>query len=437
MSLQIKGEPRPFITLIAIIVIGLFIGFSINQLGYFWVMLIPNVFLLILTLTLLVAYFEIDETKKQKSVILPFLSVLVPSYNSKSTIMKTLSSIRASDYPGGMEIIVIDDGSSDGSVEMLRKLDGIKLLIKEKNEGKASALNSAIKIAKGEVIACVDSDSYPEPAALKSAISLLIQNEKTGAVTCFIRVNDPNSLLKKIQDIEYLTGFGFSQITTRFLDAIFVTPGPTTIFRKRVLEHIGGFDEQNITEDLEIAWRLRKFGYGIEYTPNAVVYTDVPGDLKTLYKQRMRWYRGKLFNLRKHWDMFLNPKYGTFGMFILPFSFTAEFAGTVLSFSFIYLLFNQLSWTIKYTLSNLTMGAPLVDLSTMVVVGASMLMVGLILVTPWFLAVYLSYVIGRKKVSLGDIPPIALFLLFYGTIISFFYCISLFKEINRSDYKWK
>ncbi|HNT60910.1 MAG TPA: glycosyltransferase family 2 protein, partial [Candidatus Bilamarchaeaceae archaeon] len=351
--------------------------------------------------------------------------------------LKCINSIKASDYPGEMEIIAVDDGSTDGTRELLKEIDGITPILKEKNEGKAASINKAAKIARGEVLVCVDSDSYPEPNAFREGVNLLMQSPEVGAVTCFIRVENPNSLLKKIQDIEYLTGFGFSQITTRALDAIFVTPGPTTIFRKSVFLEVGGYDEENITEDLEMAWRLRKHGYRIDYTPEAVSYTDVPGDLPTLFRQRMRWYRGKLFNLRKHKDMMLNPKYGYFGTFIFPFSFTAEFAGIVLSFSFLYLILNQLFWSARYVWSNFMLGAPLLDLSSMLMVGGAVVLMGLILVSPWFLAVYLSHVIGGKRFTLSDAPAAALFLLFYGTIISFFYCISFFKEVNRSDYRWK
>ena len=113
------------------------------------------------------------------------------------------------------------------------------------------------------------------------------------------------------------------------------------------------------------------------------------------------------------------------------------FAGIVLSFSFLWLVLNQLGWTIQYMLSNLALGAPLLDLSTMVVVGASVIATGLILVSPWVLAVYFSHEIGKKKFSIGELPATLVFLLFYGTVISFFYCISFFKEVNRSDYRWK
>jgi cellulose synthase/poly-beta-1,6-N-acetylglucosamine synthase-like glycosyltransferase len=437
MSLQIKGKPQPLVTLVLVLAIGIIIGLTIRSVGYFWVMLVPNVFLLVLTVSLLMAYFHRTEPSKAEPETFPSLSVLIPSYNSKSTIVRTIGSIQASDYPGKMELIVVDDGSTDGSREMLKGMKGITPLMLDKNGGKARALNTAMKLAKGEVVACVDSDSYPEPSAFRKAVAALYRDDRNGAVTCFIRVDNPDSLLKKIQDIEYLTGFGFSQTATNAIEAIFVTPGPTTIFKKKVLDELGGFDEDNITEDLEMAWRLRKHGYRIDYTPEALVYTDVPDTLGKLYKQRMRWYRGKFFNLRKHSDMLFNPQYGLFGMFVLPFSFSAELSGIVLSFSFIYLLSRGLLWFYTFMSSNLALGGSILNITGMLGLGMSAMVMGLLLLSPWFLVVYLSHVIGRKQFKLSEIPVIGVFFLFYGVLISFFYCIGFFQEINHSDYRWK
>lgn len=436
MSLQIKGRPQPLVTLALILAIGLLFGLTMWRIGYFWVVLIPNVFLVVLTISLLSAYFHRAEPSRAEPGKFPSLSVLIPSYNSKSTIVRTIKSIQASDYPGEMEIIVVDDGSTDGSREMLGSMKGITPLMLGKNGGKAHALNTAMKTARGDVVACVDSDSYPEPPAFRKAVAALYRDDRNGAVTCFIRVDKPHSLLTKLQDIEYLTGFGFSQMATNSIEAIFVAPGPATLFRRKALDELGGFDEQNITEDLEIAWRLRKHGYRIDYTPEAIVYTDVPDTLGKLYKQRMRWYRGKFFNIRKHSDMLLNPKYGLFGVFILPFSFTAEFSGIVLSFSFLYLISRGLLWFYGFMASNLALGGSLLNLTGMLGLGMSAMAMGLLLISPWFLVIYLSFMIAKRSFKLTEMPVMGLFFLLYGILISFFYCISFFQEVNRSDYKW-
>lgn len=439
MSLHIKGNPRPILTFITIIAIGVIIGILIRKIGFFWVITIPNIFALGLMIVLLLTYYEAKPTPKAgKGGTLPMVSVIVPSYNSKGTIMACINSIKASDYPGKMEIIVVDDGSTDGSKEMLGHVPGIHFMVLEKNLGKSGAINSALKIAKGEVIACVDSDSYPEPDALREAITMLMSDERIGIVTCFIQAANPNNIFKKLQAIEYMTGFGFFHIAARFLDAISVAPGPTSIFRKSALDRIGGFDEGNITEDLEIAWRMRKYGYRIEYNPHAVSYTEVPETLGHLMKQRVRWYRGKFFNVEKHSDVLFNPKYGLFSMFFLPVSFSAELSGVVLSFSFIYIIANQLLWAAQYYSSVIALGGSLfLSSGGAITISMSALVMSLILVSPWFIVVYLSYLMAGKKFGLGEIPVIIVFFLFYGLVISAFYCITFLKEVNRSDYVWK
>ncbi|MDD5336980.1 MAG: glycosyltransferase family 2 protein [Candidatus ainarchaeum sp.] len=437
MSLNVKGEPRPALTLLVIIAIGIIVGIVIRSGNYFWLMVIPNTFALALTFVILFAYNAAGSYEKSSRKRLPDLSVIIPSYNSKSTIFKTLDAVKASKYPGKMEVIVVDDGSTDGSRELLKTAEGIRLLVLEKNRGKAGAINIALKGAKGEVVACVDSDSYPEPDAFAEAVSVLMEDSGIGVVSCFVKVANPNNLLKKFQEIEFMTGFGFFQIGVHFLDAISVAPGPTSIFRKSALEKVGGFDEHNITEDLEIVWRLRKNGYRIGHTPHAVIYTEVPGDLGSLFKQRIRWYRGIFYNVQKHADLLFNPKYGLFSMLVLPFSFAGEFAGVALSFSFAYITLAQLAWGAQYVWAAFSIGAPFSMVSAGPGVSAAAVVMGFMLVCPWILVVYLSYAIGGRDIGILDIPVILLFFLFYGPLISLFYCITFLKEVNRSDYTWK
>ncbi|OIO22742.1 hypothetical protein AUJ65_05540 [Candidatus Micrarchaeota archaeon CG1_02_51_15] len=436
MSLEIKGgEPRPLVTALVIIAIAAVIFLSISRVGYFWVMLAPNLILLLVTLVMLFAFFE--EHPKHKTGDYPTLSVLIPCHNVAETVEKVVEHIKNSGYLGELEIIAVNDASTDTTLSVLHSIKGIKVVDNEKNIGKAASLNKAAKQSKGKIIACVDADAYVEKTAFKHAVDALLTDEKNGAATCFIKVNNPNNIIRKVQEIEYYTGFGFAALATNLLDAIFVTPGPTTIFKREAFEKVRGFDEQNITEDLEMAWRMRRNGYRIAYAPEAQVYTDVPGTLKTLYKQRLRWYRGKLFNIRKYSDMLFNAKYGNFGLFILPFSFSAELAAIILSFSFVYLFARQALWLAAYISASLAIGTLSLDLSGFALVGASAVAMGAVVVIPWVFALYLSYAMAGRKFGLRQIPQLMAFLFFYGTVISFFYCASFIKEINRSDYKWK
>ncbi|MEW5955740.1 MAG: glycosyltransferase family 2 protein [Candidatus Micrarchaeota archaeon] len=437
MSLEIKsGEPRPLVTALVLIAIAAVIFFSISRVGYFWVMLAPNLVLLLVTLVMLFAFFEKKPGKKTARKKYPLITVILPVHNAAETIGKAVEHVKKSDYPGGIEVIAVENASTDNTLQVLKKIKGIHVLVSKK-VGKATALNYGAKFAKGKIIACVDADSYVDKSAFRHAVDSILEDDRVGATTCFIKVANPKSLLRKVQEIEYYTGFGFAALATHFLDAIFVTPGPTTIFRKTAFHKVGGYDEQNITEDLEMAWRLRKHGFRIAYSPQSIVHTDVPDTIKALYRQRLRWYRGKLFNVRKYSDMLFNPKYGNFGLFILPFSFSAELAGIVLSFSFVYLLFRQAAWLASYLASSLAVGMLSLDLSGFALVGASAIAMGVVVVMPWVFALYLSYGLAGKRFGLSQIPQLILFLFFYGTVVSFFYCASFIKEVNRSRYKWQ
>ena len=139
----------------------------------------------------------------------PLVSVIIPSYNTRHTIFECIRACKAMDYPGQFEIVVVDDGSTDGSEEALSKTEGIRLLRNEKNRGKAAALNFAISQARGEIVACIDSDTYPKKDVLEKAVKHFYEDEKVASVVVFVCVNNPRSLLQRIQEIEYWISFGF------------------------------------------------------------------------------------------------------------------------------------------------------------------------------------------------------------------------------------
>ncbi|MGC8851281.1 MAG: glycosyltransferase [Candidatus Micrarchaeia archaeon] len=438
MTFEVRsGGPRPWFTVLVIAAIASLVIFSVSRTGYFWVMLAPNLLLLFMTLVMIVVFFEEKMPARKPLKKYPLVSVVFPVHNAADSIARAVECARKSVYPGEIELIAVDDASTDSSPSVLAGLKGVRVLTMKKNVGKAAALNRGAKIARGSVVVFVDADSYLTPHALRHAVEALYSADDVGAATCFIQVHEPKNLLQKLQQIEYYTGFGFSAISSYLLDAIFVTPGPTTVFKKKVFDELGGFDEQNITEDLEMAWRLRRKGYKIAYSRDAVVFTDVPSKLNDLYRQRLRWYRGKLYNIRKYKDMLFNPAYGNFGVFMLPFSFTAEISGVVLSFSFAYLALRQALWLAAYLASALALNHFSLDVSGFSLFGVSAIVMGFVIAAPWIFALYLSYLVARQKFKWTTLPYLVLFLFFYGFVVSFFYCASFLKEVNRSDYKWK
>lgn len=247
---------------------------------------------------------------------LPFISVLIPAYNEEDTITDTINAVKAVDYPKNkLEIIAINDGSKDNTLSEMQKIENITILDKT-NSGKADSLNQAIKIAKGEFIAVIDADSFPNKDSILKMVSYF-KDEKVAAVTSSILVRNKERILEKLQAIEY-TIIAWARKLLQFIGSIYVTPGPLSIYRKKVLQEIGGFDKKNITEDIEITWNILSHLYETRMCLSATVYTIVPKTIRGWWKQRLRWYIGAIQTMYKYKHVFLRPKYGMLGLFIFP-----------------------------------------------------------------------------------------------------------------------
>jgi cellulose synthase/poly-beta-1,6-N-acetylglucosamine synthase-like glycosyltransferase len=272
-----------------------------------------------LTVIWLVVYLENRKNlfRYPKNKKMPSVTFIVPAFNEERHIGKCLKSLLSLDYPNNkLKIIVVNDGSKDRTAEIAKKFAGVRI-INKKNEGsKAAALNYGMKFVNTDLVACMDADSVATKDYLKKVVSHF-GDERVGAVTTAIKVNKISTLASKIQWVEYLMSVVFRKLFA-LLDCQFVVPGPGGIYKTKVLKKVGDFETDNLTEDMEMALRLQANGYKIENCLDAYVYTACPKSFKDLFKQRMRWYRGYLENFRDYFKIFLNPKYGNFGMFFLP-----------------------------------------------------------------------------------------------------------------------
>lgn len=286
--------------------------------------------------------FTVPKAKKNYSI-----SVLVPAYNEQDSIKGTIETILKSDYKNIVEVIILNDGSKDNTLKIARKLakkySKVKVLDK-KNSGKADSLNQAIKIAKGELIAVVDADSYPDSHALTSMIGFF-NDPKTGAVTTRILVRKKNNMLRKMQAIEYKI-IAFTRKLLGFIDAIYVTPGPLALYRKSALEKIGGFDPKNMTEDIEATWHLLHDGYAVRMSFVAKSTSIAPKTIKAWMKQRIRWNIGGYQTILKYRKSFFRE--GMVGFFILPFFSLSLVLGT---FGLIFLSYRVFLRIFSYYLS--------------------------------------------------------------------------------------
>ncbi|MCD6367661.1 MAG: glycosyltransferase family 2 protein [Candidatus Aenigmarchaeota archaeon] len=292
---------------------------------------------LYLSIMFFVLYFdnkkELFKVPKMKKF--PSVSILIPAYNEEKTIGETIRKVKEMKYPKEIEVIVINDGSTDNTLKVAKrvakKYKKIKVIDKP-NGGKASALNVGLKYAKGEIVGVVDADSYPTKNALMNSIPFFSEKD-VGAVTTSIFVKSPKNWIERLQRIEYIM-IVWARKLLECIDSVYATPGVLSLYRKNALKKVGGFDTNNMTEDIEIAWRLIYHGYKIKMSLKSESNTKVPNNFRSWWKQRVRWNIGGMQTWFKYLHTFLKKDFKSLGMFILPF-FTLSY---VVSLSGLFLL---------------------------------------------------------------------------------------------------
>ncbi len=258
-----------------------------------------------------------EEQNGRRPVDYPKVTVIVPAYNEEKVIARTVESILEADYPH-KEVIIVDDGSTDGTYEEASRFNGRVRILRKENGGKHSALNYGAKFATGEILMVVDADTIIGRTSLLE-IAKKFSDERVVAVAGNIKVVNRNSWLTRCQALEYIISIQtFRRALDRF-GAVTVVPGALGAFRKRVLEDGGFYDSDTLTEDFDVTIKALKTGFVVQGSSLAVAYTQSPQSLRDLYKQRMRWYRGNFQTLWKHFDALTNPRFGFLHRLGFPF----------------------------------------------------------------------------------------------------------------------
>ncbi|WP_068077334.1 glycosyltransferase [Novosphingobium lentum] len=231
----------------------------------------------------------------------PIVTVIIPAFNEERVIESSVRRILESDYPE-LEVIVVDDGSKDRTSEIVASAFGneasVRLLTLE-NGGKARALNTALRLAKGDVVVALDADTQFE----RQTISRLVRwfdHERIGAVAGNAKVGNRINLVTRWQAVEYVTAQNIERRALTRFDAIMVVPGAVGAWRRSALEAVGGFPEDTLAEDQDLTIAIQRKGWKIAYDEDAVAWTEAPESFRALAKQRFRWAFGTLQCLWKH-----------------------------------------------------------------------------------------------------------------------------------------
>lgn len=248
----------------------------------------------------------------------PLVSVVIPGYNEELVLNNCVRSVLASDYPL-LEVILVDDGSSDATATIMggfAQRHPHVSFIGQDNAGKGAALNRGMATAKGEVLMFVDADGVFEPHTVSRMVEAF-QDAGVGAVCGDDRPVNLNRVQTRLLAMISHVGTGLVRRALTVLGCMPIVSGNVGAFRRDVLALTGPFDEETIGEDLELTWRVHRAGYQVRFAPRAIVHAESPSTLRGLWKQRVRWARGLLQTTSKHRTMVANPRYGTFGWFLL------------------------------------------------------------------------------------------------------------------------
>jgi len=226
------------------------------------------------------------------------VSVVVPAFNENSTIAMTVRSLVASDIP--VEVIVVDDGSTDGTGDTVEALGlpGVRV-IRRPNGGKPSALNAGISAARCDIVVMMDGDTIFEPATVRHLVEPFV-DPQVGAVAGNARVADRRSLIARWQHIEYVIGFNLDRRVQDAWGVITTVPGAIGAFRRTALAGVGGVSDDTLAEDTDLTIALGRAGWRVVYQPTARAWTDAPASFAQLWRQRYRWSYGIMQSLWKH-----------------------------------------------------------------------------------------------------------------------------------------
>lgn len=396
----------------------------ITYLAYMFIALYMFFFFLMIYIRNRKDLFSYPKAEKEYS-----LSIVTPAYNEEDSIEGTIRAVLASDYPI-FEMIVVNDNSKDKTGEiverLMKKFKNLRLINNAENLGKAGSLNRGIKLARGELIAVVDSDSYPEKDAIRKMIGFF-NDKKTGAVTCSVLVKHKNKFIEKLQNFEYVM-IAWTRRLLGYIDGIWATPGPLSIYRRNLLKKLGGFDANNLTEDIEITWKITSNGYLAKMCLASRVYSIAPKKFSIWVKQRIRWDIGGLQCVNKYRGLFF--KRGMFGFFILPFFIISMFLGLLGIGFFSYLALSRIWQAFFYTQYTYAAGTSLIAASDIYVTPTVLNFFGIALfILGLFFTLAGFGVMGEKRGGIRNIFNILYYMLVYLTVYPLILLLAIGKMV--------
>ncbi|MEV6298086.1 bifunctional polysaccharide deacetylase/glycosyltransferase family 2 protein [Actinoplanes sp. NPDC051861] len=247
------------------------------------------------------------------------VSVIVPAYNEKEGIEAAVRSLACGDHPE-IEVVVVDDGSTDGTADLVDRLclPNVRV-VRVPNGGKPNALNTGVALARHDLIVTVDGDTIFEEDSIRRLVQPFA-DPSVGAVAGNVKVGNRTSIVALWQHIEYVIGFNLDRRLYEVLNCMPTVPGAIGAFRREALAEVGGVSDETLAEDTDVTMALCRAGWRVVYEEHAKAWTEAPTTLEQLYRQRYRWSYGTMQAMWKHRRaVFESGPSGRFGRVGLPF----------------------------------------------------------------------------------------------------------------------
>ncbi len=251
---------------------------------------------------------------RREAQALPAVSILVAAYNEQDRILETIESIEKQDYPGKLEVIVVNDGSTDRTREQLASMSRpwLRVINLERNGGKAAALNHALAVAAHPLVITIDGDSYLYKDALQNLVLRFLNDPaSTAAVAGAVLVrNSRHNLVTKMQEWDYFHGISAVKRLQSLYQGTLVAQGAFSLYRADVLREVGGW-KNTVGEDIVMTWAILERGYRVGFAENACLFTNAPDSWRQFIRQRQRWSRGLIEAFKAHWRLLFHRRMST------------------------------------------------------------------------------------------------------------------------------
>ncbi len=390
-------------------------------------------------------YAQLSSSQRRKFMT-PEITIAIPAFNEEKTLSKTLDSLRALNYPQNhLKVIVVDDGSVDRTAAIAytyqQKYSQFHLrVLRTKNQGKSKAINTALAQTTTPFFALLDADTRVSAGAL-SALVQEIFDTQAAAVISVVKVDNPQNMYERLQHVEYTLSNLFRRLMG-VVDTLFLTHGGFCLFRTAVLKKVHGFSEASgNTEDLELGLRLKSRKYHIVFAKNAVTYTTVPKTFLTLWRQRVRWYRGFVYNHIKFRKFLFCRTHGAFSLFQLPLNI---FSIPLLMLSIGLVLYGTLYDVFEFVYRSMTIPSYFVDHLFDIPTLTEMILAQNVQITlPLFLSTLIGlFVVYEAFRQSGErirsaVLSIWLYIIVFPYVTSLHWVFSLCQEALQMKRKWR